>query len=348
MDYPYSFGSDNHSGIHPLVMEAIGEANRGHFVAYGDDPWTEELRKTVRNVFGEQAEIFPVFNGTGANVLSIKAMTRPYHAVICTANAHIHTDECGAPENATGCKLKPYPTSDGKLRVTHMEQALHGRGDEHHSQPRVVSLTQSTELGTCYRPEELRDITTYAHEHNLLVHMDGARIANAAAFLDVGFRDITTDAGIDIVSFGGTKNGLLQGESVLVLNPGLVDEMKFFRKQNMQLASKMRFLSAQFLAYLKDDLWLTNARHANRMARLLAERVADLPGVEITQPVEANGVFARLPRDIIPLVQEEFFFYVWDEDTGVVRWMTSFDTPESEVIRFADTVRSIMSTHAGM
>ncbi len=343
MHIPISFGSDNHSGIHPDILKAIQDANRGHTIAYGDDPWTKSLQETVRRQFGEQAILYPVFNGTGANVVAIKAMTRPYHAVICTTNAHIHTDECGAPEQATGCKLKPFPTTDGRLRVSDIEQALHGRGDEHHSQPKVVSITQSTELGTCYRPEDLKAISNYAHEHNLLVHMDGARIANAAAFLNVSLREITTDAGIDIVSFGGTKNGLLQGESLLVLNPALEPEMKFFRKQHMQLASKMRFLSAQLDAYLTNDLWLENARHANRMARLLAERVADIPGVTITQPVEANGVFAKLPRETIPAIQEQFFFYVWDEDEGIVRWMTSFDTPENEIIRFADAVRTVIS-----
>lgn len=343
MHTPISFGSDNHSGIHPDILKAIQDANRGHTVAYGDDPWTKALQETVRKQFGEHAVLYPVFNGTGANVVAIKAMTRPYHAVICTSNAHIHTDECGAPEQATGCKLKPFPTPDGRLRVTDIEQALHGRGDEHHSQPKVVSITQSTELGTAYRVKDLKAITDFAHANNLLVHMDGARIANAAAFLGVSLRAITTDAGIDIVSFGGTKNGLLQGESLLVLNPELVPEMKFLRKQHMQLASKMRFLSAQLNAYLQNDLWLENARHANAMARLLAERVQDIPGVEITQPVEANGVFAKLPPKAIPVIQEQFFFYVWDAEAGIVRWMTSYDTPEDEIVRFADAVRTVLT-----
>lgn len=338
MPDPVSFGSDNHSGIHPLVLDAIQEANAGHTIAYGKDPWTEKLENQIRELFGDDARIFPVFNGTGANVLAIKAMTRPYHSVICTAQAHIHNDECGAPEHFSGCKLKPVETTDGRLCPEDIERALQGRGDEHHSQPKVVSITQSTELGTTYSPEQLRAICETAHRHDLFVHMDGARIANAAAFLGVPFRSITTDVGIDIISFGGTKNGLLQGESILVLNPGLMDEMKFIRKQGMQLASKMRFLSAQFLAYLRDDLWQTNAEHANRMARLLADRVSNVPGVEITQPVEANGVFARLPKAVIPRLQEDYFFYVWDEDQGIARWMASFDTPERQVLDFASAV----------
>lgn len=338
MPDPVSFGSDNHSGIHPDVLQAMGEANNGHAVAYGKDPWTQRLEEKIRKIFGEQAMIFPVFNGTGANVLAIKSMTRPYHSVICTTRAHIHTDECGAPEHFTGCKLKPIPTRDGRLRPEDIEEALKGRGDEHHNQPKVVSVTQSTELGTTYSADDLRVLCETAHRHKLLVHMDGARIANAAAYLGVPFNAITTDAGIDIVSFGGTKNGLMQGESILVLNPDLIEEMKYIRKQGMQLASKMRFLSAQFLAYLENDLWLKNAQHANAMARLLADRVTGIPGVEITQPVEANGVFARLPKPIIPKLQETYYFYVWDEEEGIVRWMTSYDTPEQQVLDFAQAV----------
>ncbi len=343
MPDPVSFGSDNHSGIHPSVLKAIEEANEGHAIAYGKDPWTARLEERIREIFGKNAEIFPVFNGTGANVLSIKSMTRPYHSVICTTRAHIHTDECGAPEHFTGCKLKPVHTKDGRLKPQDIEDALKGRGDEHRNQPKVVSITQSTELGTTYSADDLQKICETAHRHHLLVHMDGARIANAAAYLGVPFKAITTDAGIDIVSFGGTKNGMMQGESVLVLNPELLAEMKFFRKQGMQLASKMRYMSAQFLAYLNDDLWLENATHANAMARLLADKVSGVPGVEITQPVQANGVFARLPKQVIPKLQESYYFYVWDEDEGIVRWMTSYDTPEQQVLDFAAAVSRLCS-----
>jgi len=346
MTQPISFGSDNHSGVHPAVMAAIANANTGHVVAYGADPWTAKLQRVVQEQFGDQAVLYPVFNGTGANVLAVRAATRPFHFVLCSQVSHLHTDECGAPEFGAGVKLKPIPTGDGKLTVSAIEAALHGRGDEHHNQPRLVSLTQSTELGTVYRPEELSAITAFCHDRGLLVHMDGARLANAAAFLDLPLRALTTDVGIDIVSFGGTKNGLLQGESVLVLNPELDGEMKFLRKQSMQLASKMRYLSVQFLTYFEHDLWLENARHANRMARLLADLVRDVPGLTITQPVEANGVFPRIPKPAIPDLMRDFFFYVWDEDTGVVRWMTSYDTPEVEVRRFAKAVRTCCSRYA--
>ncbi|PJB79422.1 MAG: threonine aldolase [Acidobacteria bacterium CG_4_9_14_3_um_filter_49_7] len=341
-----SFGSDNHSGIHPKVLEMMATANVGHVIAYGEDAYTKQAESLIKEHFGSASTFYPVFNGTGANVLSLKAATRPFHSIICAKTAHINTDECGAPEHFTGCKLESIETDDGKLRPKDVAQKLQGRHDEHHNQPRIVSITQATEVGTTYTPEEVRELADYIHKHDLFLHMDGARIANAAAFLDVPFRDITTDAGVDILSFGGTKNGMMMGESVIVLNRELDSEMKFIRKQGTQLASKMRFLSAQFIAYLKDGLWLSNARHANRMAGLLADLVRDIPGVDIPWPVEANGVFARLPRTLIPELQEQFFFYVWDEEAGIVRWMCSFDTEEKNVRNFADAVRSMCEKHA--
>jgi threonine aldolase len=340
-----SFGSDNHSGIHPKVLEMMVTVNVGHVIAYGEDPYTKQAESLIKEHFGSAAMFYPVFNGTGANVLSLKAATRPFHSIICAKTAHINTDECGAPEHFTGCKLESIETDDGKLRPEDVAQKLQGRHDEHHNQPRIVSITQATEVGTTYTLDELRRLADYAHKNGLFLHMDGARIANAAAFLDVPFCSITTDAGVDLLSFGGTKNGMMMGESVIVLNPDLNSEMKFIRKQGMQLASKMRFLSAQFIAYLKDGLWLENARHANNMARLLADQVRDVPGVELAWPVEANGVFARIPKAIIPELQEQFFFYVWDEEKGVVRWMCSFDTEEKHVRNFANAVRSVCEKH---
>ncbi len=334
-----SFGSDNHSGIHPKILEMMATVNNGHVIAYGADEYTKQAEGLIKEHFGAQAMFYPVFNGTGANVLSLKAATRPYHSVLCSKTAHINTDECGAPEHFTGCKLESIETDDGKLRPKDIAQKLRGRHDEHHNQPRIVSITQATEVGTSYTPEELHELSDYVHKNGFFFHMDGARIANAAAFLDVPFRDITTDAGIDILSFGGTKNGMMMGESVIVLNGKLDSEMKFIRKQGTQLASKMRFLSAQFIAYLKDGLWLSNARHANKMASLLADLVRDVPGVKIPWPVEANGVFARIPKPVIPKLQEQFFFYVWDEEKGIVRWMTSYDTEENQVREFANAVR---------
>jgi len=342
---PISFGSDNHSGVHPEILEMINAVNRGHVVAYGDDHYTKEAEKLIRKQFGEQAAFYPVANGTGANVLSLKSVTTSYNSVICPNTAHINTDECGAPEHYTGCKLEAVETMDGKLRPQQIEAALSGRHDEHHNRPRVVSITEATELGTSYTPEEIRRLADTAHKNGLVLHMDGARIANAAAFLDVPFSALTTDADVDILSFGGTKNGMMMGESIIVLNPELDKEMKFIRKQGMQLASKMRFLSAQFIAYLTDELWLENARHANKMARLLAKLVRDVPGVEIAWPVEANGVFARIPKAVIPELQKQFFFYIWDEEKGIVRWMCSFDTEESHVREFSQAIRFACETY---
>ncbi|MBS3807228.1 MAG: low specificity L-threonine aldolase [Bacteroidales bacterium] len=336
------FASDNNSGVHPEIMIALTEANKGHTVAYGDDAYTREARKAIQHHLGERADPYFVFLGTGANVLGIGALSSSFHSVICAETAHIQEDECGAPEKFNGIKLLPVETDDGKIRVEGIEPHVKGIGFEHHSQPRIISITQATELGTVYKPEEIKEIAEYAHQNGIYVHMDGARIANAAASLNVSLREITTDAGVDILSFGGTKNGLMYGEAVVFLNAQAPDEFKFIRKQGMQLASKMRFISAQFLRYLSSDLWYQTAQHANEMARLLAEEAEKVPGIEVTQKVEANGVFARVPRDIIPRLQEEFFFYIWDEPQSVVRWMTSFDTTEQEIYDFVGLIRRLV------
>ena len=336
------FASDNNSGVHPEIMIAITEANKAHTVAYGDDHFTREARKAFQHHLGAQAEPYFVFLGTGANVLGIGALSRSFHSVICAETAHIQEDECGAPEKFNGVKLLPVETEDGKITVEGIRQHVKGIDFEHHSQPKVISITQASELGTVYRPEEIREITDYAHQHGMYVHMDGARIANAAAFLNVGLKEITTDVGVDVLSFGGTKNGLMYGEAVVFLNTPAPDEFKYIRKQGMQLASKMRFISAQFLRYLSGDLWLQTADHANAMASLLAEEAGKVPGIEITQKVEANGVFAKVPPRVIPKLQEEFFFYLWDEPESVVRWMTSFDTTEQEIHEFVDLIRRMV------
>lgn len=337
------FASDNNSGVHPEIMIALTEANKGHTVAYGDDPYTREAVKAIQKHLGEGADPYFVFLGTGANVLGIGALTRSFHSVICAETAHIQEDECGAPEKFNGVKLLPVETANGKLTVEGIRHHIKGIGFEHHSQPRVVSITQATELGTVYKPGEIREICDFAHENGMYVHMDGARIANAAASLGVGFKEITTDAGVDVLSFGGTKNGMMYGEAVVFLNTPAPEEFKYIRKQGMQLASKMRFVSAQFLRYLSNDLWHQTAAHANRMARMLAEEAVKVPGIEITQEVEANGVFARVPKEIIPRLQEKFFFYIWDEPQSVVRWMTSFDTTEQEIRDFVELIRELVS-----
>lgn len=339
-----SFASDNNAGIHPEVLKAIAMVNQGHVVGYGADPYTAIMVNTFREHFGDDAEVFVVFNGTGANCLSLEALTHSFHAVICAASAHIYTDECGAPEKFTGCKLIPISTPDGKLTVELVRHAYHGVGDEHHVQPKVISITQATEMGTVYRAEEIRALAHFAHEHDLYLHMDGARIANAAASLNQTLRHATRDLGVDVLSFGGTKNGIMGGEAVVFFRRELAQDFLFRRKQSMQLASKMRFLSAQLGALLTNDLWLTNAQHSNRMAKLLENEVRKIPGVKIVYHVEANGVFARIPPDAIPKIQERYFFYVWNEEESVVRWMCSFDTTEEDVRDFAQYVAEIIGS----
>ena len=334
-----SFASDNNAGVHPKVLRALERANRGHVVAYGDDIYTEAAVERFRELLGSNVDVFFVFSGTGANVLGLKAITQPHHAVICAETAHINVDECGAPERFTGCKLLSVPTADGKLRPADIMPLLHGIGVEHHVQPRVISISQSTEMGTVYGAKEIRTLADFAHQHNLLLHVDGARIANAAVSLNAKLSEITADVGVDVLSFGGAKNGMMYGEAVVFFNRSLAGDFKFIRKQGMHLASKMRFIAVQFEALLTSGLWKKNAAHANRMAQILARELAKIPSIEITQKVEANGVFAIVPRQFVPLLQKEYFFYVWNEKTSEVRLMTSFDTTEEDIRRFVALVR---------
>lgn len=336
------FASDNNSGIHPEILKAIAAANEGHAVGYGGDELSEKARQRFKQEFGSQTEVFFVFNGTGANVLGLSTLTQSFHSIICADTAHIQTDECGAPEKLTGCKLLPVESHKGKITPEGIRKHLHDFGFEHHSQPGIVSISQATELGTVYSLEEIKAITSLAHEFGLYVHMDGARLANAAVALDLPFRAFTVDAGVDVLSFGGTKNGMMMGEAVLFFNPALTANTKYIRKQSMQLYSKMRFVSAQFLAYFENDLWKQNAAHSNRMARLLEAEVKKIPAVQLTQEVAANGVFAIVPQEIIPQLQEKYFFYVWDEHRSEVRWMTSFDTTEDDIFQFAALIKSLV------
>lgn len=334
------FASDNYAGVHPRVMRALAEANSGPAGAYGDDPLTKAARARFKELLGPSAEAFFVFLGTAANVLALQAMTQPHHAVLCAASAHINVDECGAPERHLGCKLLPVDTPDGKLTPALLEPYLLHLGNEHHNQPRCVSITQATELGTVYTPDEVRALAGFAHDNAMLLHMDGSRLGNAAAALDCSLPDITVDAGVDALSFGGTKNGLMFGEAVVFFRPEPAADFPFIRKQGMQLCSKMRFIAAQFLALLEDGLWLENAARANAMARLLAECLASGPGVRIVQPVQTNAVFAALAPRAIARLRERFAFYVWDQAQSVVRFMTSFATTEEEVREFALAVRA--------
>lgn len=336
------FASDNNSGVHPDVLEAMTRVNIGHAVAYGDDIFTRSTLQKFKTVFGENADIYFIFNGTGANVTGLQAVTCSFNAVICAETAHINMDECGAPEKFTGCKLVTIATENGKIRPEQIKSHLHGFGFEHHVQPKVISITQATELGTVYTPDEIRDISDLAHNHNMIVHMDGARIANAAASLNLGLRAVSLDAGVDILSFGGTKNGMMYGEALVFADKKMSGDYKYIRKQGMQLASKMRFIAAQFDALLSNDLWLKNARHSNQMAKLLADEAAGIPGVEITQKVESNGVFAIIPEEYVAELQKESFFYVWDEERSEVRWMTSFDTTEEDIINFIKVLKKII------
>lgn len=332
------FASDNYSGAHPEVLEAMVAANAEHAPAYGNDPWTARAQELMRGHFGEHAQSFLVWNGTGANVTILRAMCRPWQAVVCAASAHINVDEGGAPEFLVGAKLLDLPTADGKLTPELVRRAVIRVGDEHAVQARVVSITQSTELGTLYSVAEVRALADLAHEHGMYLHVDGARLANAAAALGAPLRAFTTDAGVDAVSFGGTKNGMVSGEAVVLLAPELADGFPWIRKQSMQLASKGRFLAAQFVALLEGDLWLRSATHANAMGARLAGAVAGLPGVRLTQATQANVVFAILDPAVTARLQEQWPFYVWDEATGEVRWMCAWDTTPEEVDAFAAAI----------
>ncbi|WP_151772540.1 threonine aldolase family protein [Streptomyces abyssomicinicus] len=338
------FASDNYAGVHPEVLAALALANGGHQVAYGEDVYTEHLQQVVRGHFGATAEAYPVFNGTGANVVALQAVTDRWGAVICAESAHINTDEGGAPEQVAGIKLLTVPTSDGKLTPELIDRQAFGFDDEHRAMPQVVSITQSTELGTVYTPDEIRAVCDHAHAHGMTVHLDGSRLGNAAASLDVPMRAFTNAAGVDLLSLGGTKNGAMYGEAVVVIDQERVRRMKHLRKTSMQLASKMRFVSVQLEALLAKDLWLRNARHANEMARRLAEGVRGVDGVEILHPVQSNAVFARLPHAVTERLQKRFRFYFWDEAAGDVRWMCAYDTAEEDVDAFVAAVKEEMAS----
>jgi threonine aldolase len=332
------FASDNNAGVHPEILEAIARANRGHVVAYGDDPYTRSAIRKFEEHFGADIAVFFTFNGTGANVLSLQALTRSFQSVLCSDYAHIYADECGAPEKHTGCKLIPLPQQQGKITLDFVRHAYHGIGDQHHSQPRVISITQCTEMGTVYQPEEIRSLADFAHEHGMFLHMDGARIANAAVSLGQTLRQASRDLGVDALSFGGTKNGILGGEAVVFFRPELGRDFLYLRKQGMQLASKMRFVAAQLEALLTNDLWRRSAEHANRMARVLEKEISRIPAVKVVWKVEANGVFAKIPRHSIETIRARYFFYTWIEEESIVRWMCSFDTTEDDIQEFVEAV----------
>ncbi len=334
-----SFASDNNSGIHPTILDAIHKANTGHTVGYGADEWTRKADARFVEIFGKGAVPYYVFNGTGANMVALQACTQPFHSIITAETGHINVDECGAPSKFTSCMVKEIPTPDGKLTPKLISKRLHGIGDQHHSQPKVIYISQVTELGAVYTAAEIKSICDFAHVNNMYVHMDGSRLANAAAYLNTGMRELTRDCGIDILSLGGTKNGMMIGEAVIAFRPELAENLKYIRKQSAQLYSKMRYLSAQYTAYFEHDLWLKNARQANDMAQELAMRLEGLPEIHFTQKVESNALFLTMPPKTIKQLLKSYFFYFWNEARNEIRLVCSWDTTPGDVESFVAAVR---------
>lgn len=343
------FASDNYSGVHPEVLQALSFVNEGHQVSYGEDDYTAALGAVIRENFGDTAEVFPVFNGTGANVVALTGMMPRWGAVICSSLAHIHTDEGGAPERVSGLKLFTIPAEHGKLTPELIQTEAFGYGDEHRAQPLVVSITQSTELGTVYSPAEISAISDYVHSKGMLLHMDGARLWNAAASLGLPFRAFTSDVGVDVLSLGGTKNGLMGAEAIVVLNPDAIDGLIYLRKMSMQLSSKMRFISAQLLTLFTDDLGLRSAAHANSMATQLRQALetaldsGEITGLSFSAPTQANAVFALLDNAVADRIREKFRFYDWDRHKGEVRWMCAFDTTAEDIQSFVEVITAELS-----
>ena len=337
-----SFGSDNHSGIHPQVLAAIYNANTGFCPAYGDDSLTMKVLEQIKELFGGNCDAWFVITGTGANILCLQSVMHSYNAIFCARSAHINTDECGAVQKFTQGRLLPIETADGKLTPMLIAPHLSGNRDQHHSQAKIISISQSTEYGTLYTLRELKDLADFAHQHNMFLHIDGARLANAAAALNCSLKEMTKDITADIVSFGGTKNGLLCGEAIISFRPELTSSMRFYRKQASQLLSKMRYISAQFQAYLEDDLYLKNALSANAMAKLLAERLNEIPELTLTQEVTVNSVFVVLPRQIIEPLQQKYHFYTWNEEKNEVRLMCSFNTTDKHIENFILDLKALL------
>lgn len=337
-----SFGSDNNSGVHPRLMQAIIDANSNHAIAYGDDDFTAQAQKTVRRLMqNDDIEPVFVFNGTGANVIALQACTLPFHSIICASTAHIAVDECGAPTKFTGCALKEISTPDGKLTPELVLPSLHGFGVEHHSQPKVIAISQTTELGTAYTPQEIKALADLAHEHNMYLFVDGTRIANACAFLEVSVKEITADCGVDIFTFGGTKNGLMLGEVIVPLQKELAEHLHYYRKQTTQLYSKMRFVSAQFIPYFEEGIWLENARKSNAAAQKLAAQMRAL-GIKLTQEVQSNALFFTLSNKLAEKLRERYFFYDWDEARNERRLVCSWDTTDEDIAGFISYLQSII------
>ncbi|MFA6333952.1 MAG: low specificity L-threonine aldolase [Bacteroidales bacterium] len=338
----HSFGSDNHSGVAPEILEAIIRANRGFTVAYGEDEVTQSAVRKFKEQLGEEVEVFFVFNGTGANIAALKALTNSYNAILCPDSAHINVDECAAPEKMTGCKLIPIPAKDGKVCLEDVNKELKGFGFQHHAQVKVLSISQPTELGTLYTPKEIKELAELMHSHNCYLHIDGSRISNASAALNLPIKSFTADAGVDALSFGGTKNGLLVGEAVVFFRKEIAENFLYIRKQAAQLYSKNRFIAAQFEAYLTGNLNLKLAGHSNNMAKYLESELKPISQVKISRSVETNVVFACIPKDLCTKLMKRHTFYIWDEATTEVRWMCSFNTKKEDIDKFVNDIKSLV------
>lgn len=336
-----SLGSDNHSGVHPLILESLVNINQGHSPSYGTDELTREVISLFKSLFGNSAEPFFVFNGTAANVLSLKTFLKSYESVICASDSHLNVDECGAPEAIAGCKLIPLPSPQGKISVDQCREVLTRRGDQHCAQARMISITQPTELGTLYSYEEMKELSKFCQDHQLYFHIDGARFIHAAHQLKKSFKELAEDIDVDVISFGGTKNGLLFGEAVIVFHPDKAKDLKFFRKQFMQLPSKVRFVSAQFKTLLENELWREISQKECAMANYLADQLKDIPEIQIVQPVQANSVFVKLPKTWIKPLKDSHFFYIWDEKKWVARWMLSFDIEKADIDQFVQKIQEL-------
>jgi len=334
------FGSDNHAGVHPEILKALEKVNSGYTVAYGLDAYTARAVNKVKEVFGANADVYFVYNGTAANILGLRSVTDSFHSIFCAESAHLTVHECCGPERFIGCKLVNIPTPDGKLTIDLIAPYLVGIGDPHMAQPHIISITQSTEKGTAYRPGEIRKLAEFAHENGMLLHMDGARLCNAAAFLNTGLNDISGKTGVDVLSFGGTKNGMMFGDAVVFFDKKFSKNFEYFRKQGMHLASKMRYIATQFLALLSNDLWRRNAQHANEMAHLLYQQLKDIPEIQITQEVEANAVFVRIPKSYVPALHQKYDFHIVDDRSSEARLMCSFTTKKEDVLRFSRCIRT--------
>ena len=333
------FGSDNHSGVHPEILKSMENVNAGFAIAYGDDECTKRAKEKFYEHFGRDVDVYFLYNGTATNILGLKAVVDSFNSIICAETAHLNVHECCGPEKFIGCKLTTIKTDDGKLTMEKIKPYITGFGDPHVAQPKVISITEPTELGTLYTVNEIKTLSDFAHKNNMLFHIDGARLSNAAATLNLGFKDITKDVGVDLLSFGGTKNGMMFGEAVVFFDKKLSKNFEYIRKQGMQLASKMRYISAQFEAFLSNDLWLKNAKHANDMAKLLADNLKSIPEIKVTQKVEGNAVFVMIPKKYIPIIQKKYFFHIFDEINSVARFMCSFNTSKKDVIDIANTIR---------